>query len=188
MYDTTLGYKENPDEALVMMPGMETAVMLNDDVSIELIGCPVHVPPPFFKLVNKVKPRDKRIIVTDSLVGTGLPDGTELTYKDGRKVYVEEGVLRMRDDDPRVNGNLTGSAVTMNIALKRLCSYAEIPVEEGVRWCSINPATTLGINGETGSLTIGKYADITLFDDNYDVALTMLKGDVIFEDPILQTS
>ena len=71
MYDTTLGYKENPDEALVMMPGMETAVLAHDEVSIELIGCPVHVPKPFFKFIDKVKPARKKVIVTDSLVGAG---------------------------------------------------------------------------------------------------------------------
>jgi N-acetylglucosamine-6-phosphate deacetylase len=38
MYDGTLGFRENPKEALVMMPGMETAVLYNDEVSIELIG------------------------------------------------------------------------------------------------------------------------------------------------------
>lgn len=109
MYDTTLGYRENPDEALVMMPGMKTAVLLNDEVSIELIGCPVHVPRPFFRFIDKVKPPRKKVVVTDSLVGTGMPEGSALTYKDGHKVYVEQGVLRMIDDDPRVNGNLAGS-------------------------------------------------------------------------------
>ena len=49
-----------------------------------------------------------------------MPEGTVLTYKDGHKVYVEKGVLRMIDDDPKVNGNLTGSAVTLNVGLRRL--------------------------------------------------------------------
>ena len=66
MFDGILSYKENPDEALVMMPGMETSVFLHDEVSIELIGCPIHVPPPFFRLVNKIKPEEKKILVSDS--------------------------------------------------------------------------------------------------------------------------
>ena len=181
MYDTTLGYKENPDEALVMMPGMETAVLYYDEVSIELIGCPVHVPKPFFKFIAKVKPSDKTIIVTDSLVGTGMPDGTILTYKDGRKVYVEDGVLRMIDDDPAVHGNLTGSAVTLNVALKRLAEYAELPSWEAVRWGSLNPAITLGIDDETGSLKVGKSADITITDEGFDIYRTILQGKTIYE-------
>ena len=185
MYDTTMGYKENPDEALVMLPGMETAVLYHNQVSIELIGCPVHVPKPFFKFIDKVKPWDKKVIVTDCLVGTGRPDGTVLTYKDGRKVYVEEGVLRMIDDDPAVNGNLTGSAVTINRAFKRLCEYAELPIHEAVRWVSYNPAATLGIQNETGSLRAGKFADIVIMDDQFNVEMTLLKGKTIFQGGVL---
>jgi N-acetylglucosamine-6-phosphate deacetylase len=181
MYDTTMGYKENPDEALVMMPGMETAVLQADEVSIELIGCPVHVPVPFFRFIDKVKPRNKKVIVSDSLVGTGMPEGSVLTYKDGHKVYVEQGVLRMIDEDPKINGNLTGSAVTLNVALGRLREYTGLPVHEAVRWVSLNPATTLGIERETGSIRPGKLADIVLMDDACNVKLTMVKGRTVFE-------
>jgi N-acetylglucosamine-6-phosphate deacetylase len=180
MYDTTMGYRENPDEALVMMPGMETAVLEHDEVSIELIGCPVHVPKAFFNFIDKVKPRNKKVIVTDSLVGTGMPENTVLTYKDGRKVYVAEGVLRMIDEDPNINGNLTGSAATMNVALRRLREYTGIPTSEAILWGSLNPATTLGIERETGSIRIGKFADITLIDEDFNVRMTFLKGRPVF--------
>lgn len=181
MYDTTLGYKENPEEALVMMPGMETAVLMDDHVSIELIGCPVHVPRPFFRFINKIKPRDKKVLVTDSLVGTGLPEQTRLTYKDGRRLYVEQGVLRMIDEDPAVNGNLTGSAVTINVALSRLKEYAELTIRDAVSWVSLNPATTLGISKQTGSIAIGKYADIVVMDESCNVKMTLLKGNRVFK-------
>jgi N-acetylglucosamine-6-phosphate deacetylase len=176
LYDTNLGYREDPDEALVMLPGHETAILLHDEVSVELIGCPAHVRKPFFRFIDKVKPRDKKVIVTDSLVGTGMPEGTILAYKDGRRVYKEEGVLRMIDEDPRVNGNLTGSAVTLEVALRRLGEYAGLPPEEALRWGSINPATTLGIQAETGSLAVGKWADIVLMDEAYGVSRTFVKG------------
>ena len=181
MYDTTLGYKENPDEALVMLPGMETAVLYYDQVSIELIGCPVHVPKPFFKFLAKVKPSDKTVIVTDSLVGTGRPDGTIITYKDGRKAYVEKGVLRMIDSDPAVHGNLTGSAVTLNVALSRLEEYAELTQHDAIKWGTINPAKTLSIDDETGSLKVGKYADIAVIDEDFNVFMTLMKGKTVFE-------
>ncbi len=183
MYDTTLGYRENPDEALVMMPGMETAVLRRDEVSIELIGCPVHVPRPFFSFIDKVKPRDKKVIVTDSLVGTGMPEGTVLTYKDGHKVYVREGVLRMIDDDPKVDGNLTGSAVTLNIGLRRLREYTGLELPDALRWVSLNPATTLGIDRETGSISVGKLADIAIMDETCTVSLTLVKGRQVFPSP-----
>jgi N-acetylglucosamine-6-phosphate deacetylase len=145
-------------------------------VSIELIGCPVHVPRPFFNFIDKVKPRSKKLIVNDSLVGTGRPEGTVLTCKDGHKVYVEKGVLRIIDDDPKVNGNLTGSAVTLNVGLGRLMEYTGLPIQEAIRWVSLNPAATLGIEHETGSISVGKWADIVLFDEGLAARATFVKG------------
>jgi N-acetylglucosamine-6-phosphate deacetylase len=175
-YDTNLGYREDPDEALVMLPGHETAILLHDEVSVELIGCPVHVRKPFFRFIDKVKPRDKKVIVTDSLAGTGLGDGSIITYGDGRKAYTEDAVLRMIDDDPRVNGNLTGSAVTMDLALRRLGEFTGLPPEESLRWGSANPAVALGIGGETGTIAVGKAADIVVLDEAFRVMLTVVKG------------
>jgi N-acetylglucosamine-6-phosphate deacetylase len=180
LYDAINGYKENPHEALVMMPGVETAAYRFDEVSVELNGCPVHVPLPFWGFINQVKPRGKKVVVTDSLVGTGMPEGTVLTYKDGRQVYVEKGVLRMIDKDPKIHGNLTGSAVTMNVALRRLMQFTGLPVQEAVRWVSLNPALALGIDRETGSLKPGKWADIALFDDTIEVKRTFLKGRQVY--------
>lgn len=180
LYDALNGYKENPREALVMMPGVETAVLKHDSVSVELNGCPVHVPIPFWSFIDKVKPRGKKVVVTDSLVGTGMPEGTVLTYKDGRQVYVEKGVLRMIDPDPKIHGNLTGSAVTLNVALRRLRQYTGLPVHEAVRWVSLNPAMALGLDRETGSLKPGKWADITLFDDTVEVKRTLLRGKTVW--------
>jgi len=180
LYDALNGYKENPREALVMMPGVETAVLKHDSVSVELNGCPVHVPIPFWSFIDKVKPRGKKVVVTDSLVGTGMPEGTVLTYKDGRQVYVEKGVLRMIDPDPKIHGNLTGSAVTMNVALRRLMQYTGLPVHEAVRWVSLNPAMALGLDRETGSLKPGKWADITLFDATVEVKRTLLRGKTVW--------
>jgi N-acetylglucosamine-6-phosphate deacetylase len=179
MYDTTLGYKENPNEALVMMPGMETAVLAHDEVSIELIGCPVHVPRPFFAFIDRVKPARKKVIVSDSLVGAGMKDGTVLTTG-GREMYVEQGVLRMINEDPKIDGNLTGSAVTLNVGLRRLLEFARLPLEEAIRWVSLNPATTLGVDHETGSIAVGKLADLVLMDDNCDVKWTFVKGREVF--------
>lgn len=176
MYDATIGYRESEVQPLVMLPGLETAVLLEDAVSIELIGCPLHVPPPFFRFIDKVKPRDKKVIVTDSLVGTGMPDGSVLSIKGGRQIYVDQGVLRLIDKDPAVNGNFCGSAITMNVALRRLREYARLSTAEAVRWGSLNAATTLGLQRETGSLLAGKLADLIIMDEDFQVEATFVKG------------
>ncbi len=185
LFDATLGIRENDSEALTMEPGMETAVLINDAVSVELIGCPIHVPISLFRLVNKIKPHDKKIVVSDSLVGAGRPDGTVVTFKDGRQAVVKEGVLRMiYRDNPELDGNLTGSAVTLNMALRRLSGYIGEPLEEAVRWVTMNPALLLGIQAKTGSIRVGKAADIAVFDRDLNAKMTVLGGDIVYRDGV----
>ena len=177
LFDADIGFRESETEALTMEPGMETAALINDEVSVELIGCPIHVPTPLFRLVNKIKPRDRKILVSDSLIGAGMPEGSIITFRDGRQAKVREGVLRMMcKDNPDLDGNLTGSAITMNMAVKRLSEYIDAPLEEASRWATINPAILLGIEQETGSLRVGKRADIVVFDDDVRVEMTLFGG------------
>jgi N-acetylglucosamine-6-phosphate deacetylase len=168
-----------------MEPGIETAVLINDEVSVELIGCPIHVSPPLFRLVDKIKPCNKKILVSDSLVGAGLPEGSVMTFKDGRQVCVEHGVLRMiYKDDPELDHNLTGSAITLNVALKRLSRYINEPLEKAVLWVTMNPALLLGISNDTGSIRVGKNADIAVFDEDVNVKMTILEGNMVYREGV----
>jgi len=181
LFDATLGIRENETEALTMEPGMETAVLIHDAVSVELIGCPIHVPVPLFRLVNKIKPHDRKIIVSDSLVGAGRPDGTVVTFKDGRQAIVKEGVLRLvYPDNPELDGNLTGSAVTLNMAVRRLSRFIGEPLNRAIQWATINPALLMGIQSETGSLRVGKAADIAVFDPDFNAKMTILSGKIVY--------
>jgi N-acetylglucosamine-6-phosphate deacetylase len=54
--------------------------------------------------------------------------------------------------------------------------YAGLPLEEAVRWVSLNPATTLGIERETGSISVGKLADIVVMDGECNPRATFVKG------------
>jgi imidazolonepropionase-like amidohydrolase len=56
-------------------------------------------------------------------------------------------------------------------------------MEEAIRWVTINPATTLGIDHETGSLSVGKWADIVLMDEQCGVRKTFVKGKEVFSAP-----
>ena len=181
LFNADIGFRESDTEALTIEPGMETAVLINDEVSVELIGCPKHVPTPLFRLVDKVKPRDRKIIVSDSLIGAGMPEGSIITFRDGRQAEVKEGVLRMiYKDNPDLDGNITGSAITMNMAVKRLSEYIDASLEEASRWATINPAILLGIEQETGSLRVGKRADIAVFDDDVRVEMTLFGGKPVY--------
>ena len=44
---------------------------------------------------------------------------------------------------------------------------------------SENPVKLLGIDGSAGSIEAGKYADLVAIDDNGNVVMTMIRGQVM---------
>ncbi|HBR32958.1 MAG TPA: N-acetylglucosamine-6-phosphate deacetylase, partial [Clostridiales bacterium] len=54
-----------------------------------------------------------------------------------------------------------------------------IPLEQVSKMASLNPAKTLGIEGETGSISVGKYADITVLDRHLQVKYTLVNGKIV---------
>jgi len=45
---------------------------------------------------------------------------------------------------------------------------------------TLTPATIMNISDRKGSLTVGKDADIVIFDENISIHTTMIKGKVIY--------
>lgn len=62
------------------------------------------------------------------------------------------------------NGILSGSALTMNKAARNLCQFADVPLEEAIRMCSLYPAKVLNLGDHLGSLHIGYPAEFSVFD------------------------
>ena len=57
----------------------------------------------------------------------------------------------------------------------------DIPLYECVNCASLNPATTLGIEDQKGSLEVGKDADIEILDEEFNVKKTIIGGKVKYE-------
>ena len=121
----------------------------------------------------KNKPADKLTLITDAMRAKGIPDGeSELG---GQKVFVKNGEARLAD------GTLAGSVLRMNRAVQNVVEKVGVPFTQAVDYATINPAKMLGIDGETGSIKVGKKADFTVIDKNYDVLLTVRDGEVIYK-------
>lgn len=103
----------------------------------------------------------------DSVRAAGL--NVREFVSNGLTSYVFDGVVRLKD------GTITGSAKTMADGVKNLI-ISGISIEEVSKMASKNPAETLSIYNETGSITVGKYADIVILDEKYDVVCTFVEG------------
>ncbi len=152
-------------------PGAVTAA-LNSDISCEIIADTFHVLPVFYDMLWKLKGR-KLCFVTDCLPAGGLPQG-EYTLG-GQKIIYRDVVCRLED------GTVAGSVLTLNKGVWNVYTNSQIPLWECVNGASLNPATTLGIEKQKGSLDIGKDADIIITDNKFNVEKTIIGGEMKYE-------
>lgn len=153
-------------------PGTVGAILTEENLFAEIIADCVHVHPAIINLLVRAKGVDKIILITDAMRATGLQDG--VYDLGGLEVMVKNNEARLE------SGNLAGSTLTMNNAIKNMVRKIGINIEESVRMASLNPARLLGLDKDRGSLTLGKRADIAVLDDNFEVICTIKKGKVIY--------
>ena len=148
-------------------PGVVGAA-LDSSATVELITDNVHVHPAAQRIVAKVKPRREIILITDSCRACGVGDG--VSEVGGQKVFVKGNVATLAD------GTLVGSVAPMNNVVKNFCANTNWSVAEVVELVTKNPAVELNLFDTLGSLELGKAADITLFDDDFNIKKTFING------------
>lgn len=152
-------------------PGVVTAAM-NADISCELIVDTFHVDANLYNMLYKLKGR-KLCFITDCLPAGGLPEG-EYTLG-GAKIIYRGIVCRLED------GTVAGSVLHLNKGVWNVYTNSDIPLYECVNCASLNPATTLGIEKNKGSLEVGKDADIIITDGEFNVEKTIIGGKIKYE-------
>lgn len=149
-------------------PGVVGAALLHDDLKAEIIVDGIHVHPQIVKLAYQSKGRDGLILISDSMRAKWLEDG----HYDlgGQLVTVNNGKAVLK------NGTLAGSVLKLSDAVKNILKFTGCSLEDAIVMASVNPAKQLGIYNEKGSLTIGKDADLVIFDDDFNVVMTLCRG------------
>lgn len=153
-------------------PGVVGALLSMDSVSCELICDLLHVHPAAIDVLWRCKPRDKLVLVSDSVKIAGLQDGAyRFSHQD---VEMKDGVVRIIAD-----GTLAGTTLKMNVALRNLMQVTGAPLEDLWQTASLNPARAINVDHSKGSIEIGKDADLVLVDDALNVHLTIAQGKIV---------
>ncbi len=155
-------------------PGVVGAALAMDLLTAELICDGHHVHPAAVSVVMRCKPRDKIVLVSDSVAALGLPEGEHDFL--GVPVLVKDGAVRLKHAD-----SLAGSVLTLDVAIKNLFHwFGEIALREIFMMASLNPARVIGIDATKGQIAVGKDADVVLIDERFEVAMTMVEGRIVY--------
>ncbi len=147
--------------------------MSDDRLYTELIVDGIHVNPDVVKLLYKVKPLDKMLVITDSAPAKGMPDGD---YMFGElEIYKQGDVIKTKIDD-----SLAGSIANMHLCFKNIMEYTGCGLEEASIMTSTNQAKYLGIDN-LGEIKEGYLADILILDNEYNIIETIANGNSLYK-------
>lgn len=153
-------------------PGVVLAA-LESHVLAEIIADGEHVSWEMLKFTMRVKGHHELCVVTDSMRAKCMPVGC---YDlGGQKVNVTTESARLED------GTLAGSVLTMSRAIQNLIQYNICDLSTAIFLSSINPAKQLKIFDEVGSISLGKWADLVVLDESYNVVMTLCRGQVAYK-------
>jgi N-acetylglucosamine-6-phosphate deacetylase len=155
-------------------PGVIGAVLDADSVTAEIIADGIHVHPASLRIAVRQKGAARVCLITDSMNATGLSDGA---YRVGNlDVILKQGEARLIE-----GGALAGSVLTLNRAVKNIIQWTGVSPSDAVGMSSLTPARVLGLDKELGSIEKGKRANLAVFDRDFNVIDTILRGQSVLK-------
>jgi len=141
--------------------------LLNDQIASEIICDFIHVSKEAVNIAFKLKGPKKMILITDSIMATGMPDGE---YTLGMlKVVNRNGKCTIKGTD-----TIAGSTLTLDQALRNLYSIG-YKLENISNMLSLNQAKLLGLEN-TGDIKPGYKANIVILDKQLKVKGIIIEG------------
>lgn len=153
-------------------PGVIGAVYDSKHVMAEIICDGVHIHPAAVRATFEMMGEDRMILISDSMRAAGMPDGS---YTLGGLDVNVVGNRATLDSDGAIAGSVTNLMDCMKTAVKTM----NIPLETAVACATINPAKSLGIDAEYGSIRAGKKAHIVLMDQELNVQQVIKDGELL---------
>lgn len=138
-------------------PGNAVGSLLSDECWSEFICDGEHLHPAIVKMASRCKPKDKMMLVTDSMAAAGCEDGQYAIA--GLPVFVKNG--RAVNEE----GALAGSTLDLFKAVCNTMQFCDLPLEEVIPFATSNPADMLGIADTCGRILPGRRADFVLIED-----------------------
>ena len=167
-------------DAGVRACGAVESLLADPRCSVDFIADGVHVHPMAIRCALAAKGFRKVLLITDSNIGAGLPEGVHDTSW-GFSVRVQDGRgARVADPENPAFGTLAGSALTMDAGIRNLHRWLNLPLDQVWAMGTLNVATLLGLK-DLGRMQAGAAADLVLWNEDLTVCKTWVRGQLVFE-------
>ncbi len=175
-------------------PGAVGGALTCDEVMAEINADLVHVHPVAIDVLLRCKGLDRAYLISDMQAIAGLPDGF-YDWSDriidgeyewvGVKLEKENGVARLADMGPDVDGAISSSCWPLKKGVQNIMNELGVSMKDAFRLGSLNPAIAAGIDNELGSLQAGKRADLIVIDEDINLFMTMVGGKIVHETDVI---
>ncbi len=153
-------------------PGLVGATLACDGLLAELILDHVHVHPAAAAALVRSRGTGGVALITDSSMMSGMPDGTYKTP--ARTVIVKDGSVRLPD------GTLAGSVATFDQGIRHAAGLPGVDLCGLAAMGATNAAAAMNIDGETGAIAPGLFADLVLLNNQLEVEATIVRGVTVY--------
>ena len=142
-------------------PSILAAFIQETRTTVQVICDGYHVAPVMIDILYRTL-RERMVLASDYMAPAGSG------YR------IEGGVVRAED------GTIAGSALHADRAVRNLMAYASIPFEQAIVSATASPAGLLGIERESGTIARGKRADLSIWNEQYEILATLVGGEPVF--------
>ena len=155
-----------------MQGSMAEFVLMNADMSTEVIADGCHLAPELLEFAFRMKGAERLCLVTDCNRALDLPIGE---YRFGNP---SDGTMFRSDGKVgwAPNGSLASSIVGMDHMVRHMQRSTSASLSQVIRMASLTPAERTGISHQTGSLEVRKQADILVLDQALNVVDVFVGG------------
>lgn len=156
-------------------PGPVPVLLTDDRCMVELICDGIHHAPVIARMSIDAAGIDRVAMVTDAMSATGQGDGRYILGE--LEVEVTDGTARLVTADG-TPGAIAGSTLTMAKAFRFLVQEVGCTIEEAAAMTSTTPARWHNLD-DVGELSVGRWADLCLVDDQGELHGVMRRGERI---------
>ena len=149
-------------------PGVVGFLFNNDTTNCGIIVDGLHMDFASVEIAKKIL-KDRLYLVTDAVSPAGTDNMTEFMFEGNRVLYKDGKCVSPE-------GTLGGSALVMIDGVKNLVEKVHVSLEEALRMATSYPAEAVAIDEKYGFIKEGYFADLTYFDDKFNVKGTVSKG------------